>query len=106
MLNFEKRLYHNRKVILVASAALVLYTLIGGLLIPLKSGLVGSTPTKINTGQRDTLEFIWYNPDAQFQPEAIYLKKENQFFKSKTLVFKNEEFNLLAEYNVSMGSQS
>ena len=58
MLNFEKNLYQNRKVILMASAALVIYTLIGGLLIPLKSGLVGSSPIKIQTGRLDTLEFV------------------------------------------------
>lgn len=69
MLNFEKNLYQNRKVILMASAALVIYTLIGGLLIPLKSGLVGSSPTKIQTGRLDTLEFVWYNPDSQFKPD-------------------------------------
>ncbi|MEC8692164.1 MAG: hypothetical protein VXX46_00195 [Bacteroidota bacterium] len=106
MLNFEKRLYQKRKIILVASAVLVLYTLIGGLLIPLKSGLVGSTPTKIQTGRFDTLEFVWYNPDAQFKPEAIYLKKDNLFFRSKRLSFKNEEFNAIAEFNIIIGAQS
>lgn len=106
MLNFEKRLYQKRKIILVASAVLVLYTLIGGLLIPLKSGLVGSTPTKIQTGRFDTLEFVWYNPDAQFKPEAIYLKKDNLFFRSERLSFKNEEFNAIAEFNIIIGAQS
>ena len=71
---------------------LVLYSMIGGLLVPLGPGIERVSPTKINTGEDVTLEITGYN--THFSPETqFYLKfNDDALIASKTISVVNSNF--------------
>lgn len=105
MQKLEKYLYKKRIWVLVISAALIVYSLIGGLSIPLKSGIVGSTPTAITSAQFDSVYFDYYNPDPSFNIDGIYLEKNKRLYKSESVQWSDGDFNLLATYNLQIGDE-
>ena len=89
--------------LLILGAILVVYTLIGGLLIPLKTGIAGTNKFRINSANIDSVGFELYNPVSDINISEVYLSKEGQLWKS-------EETNkdgkwILATFNVSLGNQ-
>lgn len=89
--------------LLILGAILVVYTLIGGLLIPLKTGIAGTNKFKINSANIDSVGFELYNPVSDINISEVYLSKEGQLWKS-------EETNkdgkwVQATFNVSLGNQ-
>lgn len=89
--------------LLILGAILVVYTLIGGLLIPLKTGIAGTNKFKINSAIIDSVGFELYNPVSDINISEVYLSKEGQLWKS-------EETNkdgkwVQATFNVSLGNQ-
>ena len=89
--------------LLILGAILVVYTLIGGLLIPLKTGIAGTNKFKINSANIDSVGFELYNPVSDINISEVYLSKEGQLWKS-------EETNkdgkwIQATFNVSLGNQ-
>lgn len=91
------------KWLLIIGAILVAYTLVGGLLIPLKTGISGTNKFKISSAILDSVGFELYNPVADIQIKEVYLSKEGEIWKS-------EETNkdgkwVQATFNVSLGNQ-
>ena len=89
--------------LLILGAILVVYTLIGGLLIPLKTGIAGTNKFKINSANIDSVGFELYNPVSDINISEVYLSKEGELWKS-------EETNkdgkwVQATFNVSLGNQ-
>ena len=89
--------------LLILGAILVVYTLIGGLLIPLKTGIAGTNKFRINSANIDSVGFELYNPVSDINISEVYLSKEGQLWKS-------EETNkdgkwIQATFNVSLGNQ-
>ena len=64
---------------------LVLYVLIGGLFLPLKTGITGVHTPKIKSQISQEISFDVYNPGDQLQPLKFVLKKGNLIFQSSDL---------------------
>ncbi len=89
---------------LIFGAILVLYTLIGGLLTPLKTGIVGSSKLRIQSATNETSIFDLYNPVKELQIEGVYLSKEGQLWKSQSVSHHGNKVE--ATFHVNLGSYS
>ena len=99
----SEKLIRFSKWSLFIGAILIVYTLIGGLLMPLKTGISGSSKLKIRSGSLDTSVFELYNPVNDLQIEAVYLSKEGQLWRSDSSIKKGKQIS--AQFNVHLGTQ-
>jgi len=99
----NERMMQRSKWLLLIGAVLVVYTLIGGLLIPLKTGVSGSDKLKIKSTVTDSVNFEIYNPVPELFIEGVYLSKSDEIWKSQSV--HNFGKTLSATFNVSLGSQ-
>lgn len=99
----NEKLIKRSKWLLVLGAILVVYTLIGGLLIPLKTGVSGSDKLKIKSTVLDSVKFEIYNPVPELIIEGAYLSKSDQIWKSQSVY--NYGKTLIATFDVSLGDQ-
>jgi len=91
------------RILFYVSCLLVLYTLIGGLFIPLKTGIIDSSNDKIvsNTNQKIQLTVYNYNPSSSVS--EVLLSANGSFWKAHSFQFINQN-TLEAEINVLLGS--
>ncbi len=64
---------------------LVLYVLIGGLFLPLKTGITGVHTPKIKSQSLQEVTFDVYNPGNELKPIKFILKKGNLIFQSSDI---------------------
>jgi heme exporter protein C len=69
----------------IGGILLVLYVLIGGLFLPLKTGITGVNTFKIKSNTVQDISFDVYNPGENFKASKVLLKKENQIYESNDI---------------------
>lgn len=90
--------------LLLIGAVLILYTLIGGLLIPLKTGISESKQLKIKSAQIEKCQFELYNPVPELKVEGVYLSKDGNLWKSNSAYLDSRIVH--SEINVELGNQN
>lgn len=90
------------KLIKIGSIVLLLYVLIGGLFLPLKTGItgVGNGQLKSDSVQKFTIDL--YNPGLKFQAEKVILKRKNLVFQTQENQF-DERGYLTSNIQVNLG---
>lgn len=71
----------------IGGILLVLYVLIGGLFLPLKTGITGVNISKIKSDSIQEISFDVYNPGENFKASNVLLKKGNQIFQSNDIQY-------------------
>lgn len=72
-------------IIKIGGILLVLYVLVGGLFLPLKTGITGIHTPKIGSHKKQNISFDVYNPGKDLKPIQFVLKKGKQIFQSTDL---------------------
>lgn len=96
-------LIKKSKWLLIIGALVVIFTLVGGLLIPLKTGISGTDKFKITSASLDSVNFELYNPVPEIVVKEVYLSKQGQLWKSDKT--NNSGKWVRATFNVSLGNQ-
>lgn len=78
-----------------AAIILLLYVLIGGLMIPLKTGVSSISLSNFETGKKVELKLELYNPPTDFQAKSIVLKAEKSSLIIDSLRFNKIEGNTI-----------
>ena len=99
----NEKVIKNSKWLLIFGAAVVIYTLIGGLITPLKTGVSGTNKFKINSLELDSASFEIYNPVQELNIQEVYLSKEGKLWKSESVNISNNWVN--ARFKVQLGNQ-
>lgn len=99
----NEKIIKNSKWLLIFGAAVVVYTLIGGLITPLKTGVSGTNKFKINSLELDSASFEIYNPVQELNIQEVYLSKEGKLWKSESVNISNNWVN--ARFKVQLGDQ-
>jgi len=73
----NEKIIKNSKWLLIFGAAVVVYTVIGGLITPLKTGVSGTNKFKINSLELDSASFEIYNPVQELNIQEVYLLLEH-----------------------------
>jgi heme exporter protein C len=97
--NYKKSIW-----LLLIGAVLVIYTLIGGLLIPLKTGISESKQLKIRSGMEQSTEFELYNPNKELVIQGVYLSKNGKLWASNSTQQLGKQ--LLANFTLHLGEES
>jgi heme exporter protein C len=88
---------------LIMGALLVSYTLIGGLLTPLKTGITAANRNAITSNKDEEVAFDIYNLNAAFSLDFVLLSKNGTFWRSHAAKIKNNQ--VMANFNVRLGVQ-
>jgi heme exporter protein C len=81
--------------------ALVLYSLIFGLLVPLKPGVLTVDPFNISTGKENKIEIIGYNTHFKSSSQLeVFLKLNDQHFIKANGIDKTSDTKLTANFNI------
>lgn len=84
--------------------AFVLYTLVGGLLMPLKTGIYQVNPLSIKSATKQTIDITIDNP-GKFSCEKVYLKLKNDLFVNAVAQrFDAQKSILSADFELKLGS--
>ena len=73
-----------------AGMLLVLISLLGGLLTPLKVSITQVSPYNVKAGETQTLEVAIYNPGPSMQVDKLYFKNELAAFEASEIVSADE----------------
>jgi heme exporter protein C len=90
--------------VFLGGSVLVLYTLIGGLLTPLKMGILDSNELKIRSNTLAEVSFTLYNPSENFEVEQVLLSKEGAFWRSNDASLIRS--SVQSKFIVNLGSQN
>ncbi|HMG16764.1 MAG TPA: cytochrome c biogenesis protein CcsA [Saprospiraceae bacterium] len=82
-------------------AALVLYSLVFGLLVPLKPGVLTVSPFNIKTGKENKIEVTGYNTHFKSSSQLeVYLKLDDRQFLKASEINKIGDTKLEASFNI------
>ncbi len=90
------------KLIKIGSIVLILYVLIGGLFLPLKTGITGVSNGQLKSNEPQSFSVDLYNPGTGFVAEKVILKHKNLVFQSQENQY-NEAGYLNSKINVVLG---
>jgi heme exporter protein C len=89
----------------IGGILLVLYVLIGGLFLPLKTGITGVNTYKIKSNSLQEISFDIYNPGENFKASKVLLKKENKIYESNE-IYQVQQGLLKGKIEVKLGSSN